>query len=174
MQTRRRPSRVGRPLGPWDRIPGGIRGAFISTPLLFLVFLINSAGFVGFIATGTPAWLVFYPIQILAYILNGVISAAQARNSHSKATRVVGHLHERVQTRHPNYIAQGALGGFVLASIGLVICLTAGTAAEILIPLMGLLFTYASTPLVLLLAVDFAVAIGSGMLGAQIFKNFLA
>jgi len=163
-------SRVGRPLGPWDRTPAGLRAVIISTPIVFGLFLLNSAGLLIFTTTAITGGLICYPIQILAYGLNGWIAGAQARSSHNKATRVSGKQGEMVRQQHPNYIAQGALAGVVISLVGVVVYFLAGVAAASLLP--GLL-VFSAAPAVLFIVVDVAIAIGAGIIGGWIYSRFV-
>ncbi len=172
MPTYRRPTRLGRPLGPWDRTPAGLRAALISTPILLVLFLVNSVGIAIFSSTTVPASLICYPIQLLAYVLNGFIAGAQARSSYNKATRTVGQHHEVVRSRHPNYAAQGALAGVVLGIVGIIVYFLVGAAATTLIPGVGLLLTIAAAPMALFLIVDFALCVGAGIIGGLIYGRF--
>jgi hypothetical protein len=172
MRNQRRPSRVGRPLGPWDRIPAGIRAGIIFAPILFLLFLINSVGIGLFSSTGITAGMVCYPIQILAYAANGFLAGSQARSTHNKATRMVGREHERVRNRRPNYVAQGALAGVVLGIIAILVYFIVGAAANSLIPGLGLFMSIGGASIALFLIVDFAVCVGAGIIGGMIYNHF--
>ncbi len=160
---------ANKPLGPWDRTPAGIRAALISTPIVFGLFLLNSAGLLIFTTTAISGGLICYPVQILAYVLNGWIAGAQARSSHNNATRTVGRRGETVRRQHPNYIAQGALAGVMISLVGIAVYFLAGVAAASLLP--GLL-VFAAAPAVLFIIVDVAVAIGSGIIGGWIYERF--
>ncbi len=179
MSTRRRTRHDNkrRPLGPWDRTPAGIRAALISTPILLILFLINSIGIALFSATGIWGLFIFYFIQIFGYILNGVIAGAQARSSHLKANRRVGHQYEKVQRTHPNYVAQGFLAGIILSVIALVIYMLAYSTAGVLIPYLDSVLAISgwlvggSAPVTLLIVVDMVACIGSGTLGGLIYEH---
>lgn len=170
-----RPSR--RPLGPWDRTPAGIRAALISTPILLILFLINSVGITLFSATEIWGLLIFYPVQVFGYLLNGVIAGIQARSSHLKSTRRVGHRHEVVQKTHPNYMAQGTLAGVVLAVIALLIYVVANSTAGMLIPYLDIVLTIIEwvvggpAPVALLLIADVIICIGAGTVGGLIYDR---
>lgn len=162
-------SRSGRPLGFWDRIPAGVRAALISTPIMIFVFLVNSISLLVYTTTSLTSGLICYSVQILAYLFNGWLAGALARSTFNKATRMVGKRGETVRTQHPEYLPQGALAGFLLWLVGLIIFFIVGASADSLLPGLVVFAGYTS---VLFLVVDLAVAIGAGIIGAIIYGKF--
>ena len=182
MRARRQSRRDNkrRPLGPWDRTPAGIRAALISTPIMLILFLINSIGIALFSATEIWGLLVFYPIQVLGYLLNGLIAGAQARSSHLKSGRQVGHSHEVVRKTHPNYVALGFLAGILLSLVAVVVYVLANSASGMLIPYLDVILQIiaglvgGSAPVALLLVTDVIACIAAGTLGAFVYDRVLA
>ena len=166
----RRPSRGGRPLGPWDRTPAGIRAAIISTPILLGLFIINSIG-ITLLENQINAGLICYPIQILAYTLNGFIAGSQARSSFNKATRVVGRKGETVRRQHPEYLVQGAIAGILLGIISVIVYFAVGAAAQELIPLVTIFLDFTSASAILFLIVDFTISVGAAVIGSLIYSR---
>lgn len=173
MASRRRSirsERLGRPLGPWDRTPAGIRAALISTPLLLGLFLVNGIGIGIFSSTALTAALICYPAQVLAYGFNGWLAGQQARSSFGKSTRTVGLKGQVVRHQRPDYLPQGALAGFLLSLVGLLVYFAVGLTANSLLPGLALLGSIGATA-VLFLIVDVAVCVGAGILGAIIYDR---
>lgn len=165
-----------RPLGWWDRIPAGIRSTLISSPLLLILFVANSVAAGVFATTGFYAALICYPIQLAAYILNGMLSGWFQRNTFNKANRRVGFSHETARYNRPEYLPQGVVAGVLLGLVGLatyaLIYVAAEAAAASLLPGVGL-FSFIGGSAIIFLFIDYALCIGAGVLGALIFDRFL-
>jgi len=161
-----------RPTSFWDDIPAGVRGALISFGILLLLFACNGLGLALFSATNLSVALIFYPAQMLFYILNGIFAGGQADSTRAKKTRQVGHQGERVQLNRPNYLLDGAVAGLTLAILAAIVYFVASNTATQILP--GLQLTgWGDTPL-LFLALDAFAAISLGMVGGLIYDRYFA
>ena len=166
------PSGAGRrPPGPWHSIHPGIRAAIISFAVLAFVFVGNALAAGVFAYTGWSTALVCYPIQLLAYIANGLLGGWQADETRRALVPTVGPPGARVRRNVPNYIAIGAIAGLVLAVLAaLVYFLTTSLAVE-LIP--GLALFGFATPWAFVV-VDGVLSIGLGALGGIIWDRLFS
>lgn len=159
-KTSRRPTPV------WDVILPGVRGALISFGILLLLFACNGLGLALFSATNLLVALIFYPAQMLFYILNGIFAGGQADSTRAKKTRQFDQLNR------PNYLLTGAVAGLTLAILAAIVYFVASNTATQILP--GLQLTgWGDTPL-LFLALDAFAAISLGMVGGLIYDRYFA
>ena len=171
--TRSTRSRCVKPPGLWDSIPPWVRAPFISFGLLAILFVANGLAVTLFAAsafTFSPA-MICYPVQLLAYILNGILAGYQADITRSKQLRGVGHIGERVRVNLPNYIVNGALAGLVLAILASLIYLASNAVLTTFVPIVAVVGLSAPW---LLIIVDIVAGIGLGMVGAWIYDRWLS
>ncbi|RLC91744.1 MAG: hypothetical protein DRI79_02085 [Chloroflexi bacterium] len=169
-QSRSRRRRV-RPPGMWHSIPPWVRAACISFGILAVIFVANGLGASIFAMTGFTIALICYPIQLLAYILNGILAGWQADLTRSVYLRQVGHRGERVRRNLPEFIKEGALAGLLLAILAAVMYFAGTTAVSSLIPLVTLVGFTAPW---LLVVVDLVTGTGLGALGGIIYERLLS
>lgn len=163
-----------RPPGLWDAIPPWIRAPLISFGMLAVLFVANGLAVNIFVVSGftfSPA-MICYPVQLSAYVVNGMIAGWQADVTRSKHLRRVGHRGERrVQRNLPEYMKHGALAGLVLAVLAAVIYLASNAVLTTFVPLVGLVGLSAPW---LLIVVDLVASTGLGMIGGIIFDRLLS
>jgi len=171
-QSRSRRRRV-RPPGLWHSIPPWIRAPIITFGLLAVVFVANGLAVTIFAATAftfSPA-MICYPVQLLAYIVNGILAGWQADLTRFRHLRQVGHRGERVQRNLPEYLTHGALAGVLLALLAALMYLASNAVVATFVPLVALVGLTAPW---LLIIVDLVAATGLGMLGAVIYDRWLS
>lgn len=171
--SQRASRRQVRPPGLWDGIPAGVRAPIISFGLLAVLFVANGLAVTVFAAsafTFSPA-MICYPVQLIAYAINGMIAGWQADITRAKYLRHVGHKGEQVQRNLPEYLLQGALAGFILAVLAALIYLASNAVVSTFVPLVALVGFSAPW---LLIIVDVVASTGLGMLGAIIYDRLLS
>jgi len=138
---------------------------------LAVIFVGNGLAVSVFATTGFAPAMICYPVQLLAYLLNGILAGWQADLTRMKQLRGVGHGGERVQRNLPNFIAQGALAGLVLGLFAGLMYFAGNAIVAYFIPLVALVGFTAPW---LLVVVDLVSGIGLGMLGGIIYDNWLS
>lgn len=155
-----------RPLGLWHDIHPGVRSAFISFGIVLPLFVCNGLAASLFSSTSQTTALIFYPIQMLFYFVNGMIAGWQADETRKADPSGIR------RRKIPNYMAIGAVAGFSLAILAALVYFLADQTASQLLPglqLTGLL----NTPW-LYIAIDIIASVGLGMLGGVVYANRFA
>jgi len=167
--------RQTRPPGFWHGIPPWIRGAFISFVMVLVLFFINGIGVAIFSGTGFTPALICYPLQVIFYAVNGMLTGWQADETRAIQVRRVGFRGETVRLNLANYVGNGALAGLVLAILAAITYFLAQQAIAQIIPglqILALIGVFGG--LWLFILVDTLVAIAFGMLGGVIYDRMFA
>lgn len=143
-------------------VPGWVWSGLIMGALLVVLFVINTLAFGAATITGGTA-LVCYPVQLLAYLFNGLLSC----QLDSGRQKILRQLNPRRPA--PNYMIIGALGGLVLSLIAAGAYVLTSRAAVALAPPVGAIF---GSSLILMIAIDAVAAIGLGLLGGLIYNQY--
>jgi hypothetical protein len=148
-----------------------VRAALISFGILAVIFVANGLAVTVFAATGFSASLICYPVQLLAYVLNGILAGWQADLTRSVYLRQVGHRGERVRRNLPEFIKEGALAGLLLAILAAVMYFASTAVVSSLVPLIALVGFIAPW---LLVVVDLVVSTGLGALGGLLYDRLFS
>lgn len=143
-------------------VSGWVWGGLITGAILIVLMAINSVAF-GLSSVTGGASLICYPIQLLAYLLNGFISGSfeQKRFANNKRLNPL--------TPKPNYLIVGAMGGLVVTIIAAVVYVIVTTASVALVPpAAGLI----GSTLPILIGIDAIAAIGLGAIGGFFYGRY--
>jgi hypothetical protein len=138
-----------------------------------VVFVANGLAVSVFVASGftfSPA-MICYPVQLVAYILNGMLAGWQADLTRSHQIRQVGHRGERVQRNLPEYLMHGALAGLILAILAALMYFASNIVISTFVPLVALVGMTAPW---LLIVVDLVAGTGLGMLGGIVYDRWFS
>jgi len=163
--------RPKRPPGLWHDIPAGVRAAIICIGPLIAIFIGNGLGAGIFALTGFSMAYICYPVQLLAYVVNGIIAGQQADATRRAYVRYTGKPGERVQISLPNYIMHGALAGLCLTIFAAIVYFVGSSVLAELVPLADLIGF--STPWQFIV-VDAVASISLGAVGGIIFDRMFA
>lgn len=143
-------------------VPGWLWGGLITGAILIVLMAINSVAF-GLSSVTGGASLICYPIQLMAYLVNGLISGSFEQKRYRN--NVI--LNPRLPK--PNYLVVGALGGLVVTIIAAVVYVIVTTASVALVPpAAGLI----GSTLPILIGIDAIAAIGLGAIGGFFYGRY--
>lgn len=144
--------------------PGWLWAGLVMGAVMIVLFVSNTvgaaaAGFSGGIS------LVCYPVQLLAYLITGIVAGKWEEDRFVKTKRA------RPMTQPPNYLVAGGLAGLVIAVIAAMVYLVTTTTLVFLMPPAVALF---GTAIIVLIGIDVIAAVGLGIIGGLIYSRILA
>lgn len=143
-------------------VPGWVWGGLITGAILIVLMAVNSVAF-GLSSLTGGASLICYPIQLMVYLINGLISGSFEQKRYLNNKRL------NPLTPKPNYLVVGALGGLIVTIIAAIVYVIVSTASVSLIPPAA---TLIGSTLPILIGIDAIAAIGLGAIGGFFYGRY--
>lgn len=153
--------RTARPKKP-TLVPGWLWGGLITGAVLIALMAVNSVAF-GLASITGGASLICYPVQLIAYLLNGFLSGSFEQRRYTNNKRL------NPRTPKPNYLVVGALGGLVVTIIAAIVYVVVTTASVSLVPPAAALI---GSTLPILIGLDAIAAMGLGAIGGFFYGRY--